>query len=74
MVVQNAIDMWMDDGCQALPGDKNLHHHHAKMINNNDNSKKTTSSTSQKFKLDPDFKMATVIKIGPMEDLDPINE
>ena len=68
MVAQDAIEMWIDDGSQALPGDK------ATKKGEDQKNHLCISKSQQKFKVDPDFQMATVIKIGLLDDLGPIGE
>ena len=66
-IAQTAIDMWMDDGCQILAATTK-----SSVVNDVNKSDKTKviSSNAKPDYIEPSFPMTTLIKIGPLEDLE----
>ena len=59
-VAQDAIDLWIDDGSQILPGDKQT----LKKFGDRQQNNPSVNL------IEPNFKMATMIKIGPLDNFE----
>ena len=59
-IAQDAIDLWIDDGSQILPGDKQT-------LKKLGERQQIDSSVNL---IEPNFKMATMIKIGPLDNFE----